>query len=74
MSNWYKGWILFAPVYVDMTDEECPAVMARWPILEPLLFAATWCEQSMIGFLSMCNEDYEPAFAIKLTGKIDAPH
>lgn len=72
MSDWYVGWFLFAPVYVDMADEECPTVMARWPVLEPLVSVATWCQRSMIGFLSMCNDDYEPHFVIRLTGKVYA--
>lgn len=73
MSTWHKGWVLFAPVYVDMTNEYEPLVVSRLPILDPLLDAALWCQGAMIGFLSMCTDEYVPMFSIKLTGNMAKP-
>lgn len=70
MKATHYGWFLFCPVYVDMTLDPAPGVWARWEWLDPLLSAAHWCQESMIGFLSAANPDYEPAFAIRLTGEV----
>ena len=70
MEATHKGWFLFCPVYLDMTDEEVPGMWARWEWLEPLLSAAYWCQESMIGFLSATNPDYEPHFLIWVTEEL----
>lgn len=67
MEATHKGWFLFCPVYLDMTDEDVPGMWARWEWLEPMLSAAHWCQEAMIGFLSATNPDYEPHFLIWVT-------
>lgn len=71
MKATHKGWILFCPIYLNMEDEECPTTWARHEWLEWLHSVATWCQFSMMGFLSMCNPDYEPMFALRITGECD---
>lgn len=70
MKATHAGWFLFCPVLLDMTDAECPEIWARWEILEPLLSLAHYCQSAMIGFLSMCNADYEPAFVVTISREI----
>lgn len=71
MKATHKGWFLFCPIYVDMhTTPEAPHVWARLSWLEPLLSAAHFVQASMIGFLSMANPDYEPAFMLRITGEM----
>lgn len=72
MSPTHKGWFLFAPVYLDMTDPENPGMWARWELLEPLIDVAHWIQVSVISFLSYCDPDYEPAFMIRVTGELGA--
>lgn len=66
----HKGWFLFAPVYLDMTDPEVPGMWARWEWMEWLLTAAHECQAAMITMLSAMNPDYEPAFMIRITGEM----
>lgn len=67
----HKGWFLFCPVYVNMElTPEAPHLWARWECLEWLLSVAHWCQVSAIGFLSRVDPDYEPAWAIRLTGDV----
>lgn len=71
MKATHKGWFLFCPIYADMaTNPEAPGLWARWEWLEWLFSVAHFCQSSMIGFLSMANPDYEPAFMIRLTGEL----
>lgn len=70
----HRGWFLFCPVWVDMTDDACPGVWARWWWLEPLLSVAHAMQATMIALLSMTDPYYEPAFMLKLTGEVDGPH
>jgi len=70
MEATHKGWFLFCPVYLDMTDEDVPGMWARWEWMEPLLDAAHWCQDTMIGFLSATSADYEPRFLILVTKEL----
>lgn len=66
----HKGWFLFAPVYLDMTDPDEPGMWARWEWMEFLITAAHEFQAAMIGMLSMMDPDYEPAFMIRITGEV----
>lgn len=66
----HKGWFLFAPVYVDMTDPDVPGMWARWEWLEFLVTAAHEVQSAMMATIQLFDEDYEPAFMITLTGEM----
>lgn len=66
----HKGWFLFCPVFVDMTDADAPGVWARCSALEPLLTLAHWGQLAMMSVLSLMDPDYEPAWMIRLTGQV----
>lgn len=70
MTATHKGWFLFCPVLLDMADDECPGVWARWWWLEPMLSVAHAMQATMIWMLSAMNPDYEPTFMLKVTGKV----
>lgn len=71
MTATHYGWLLFAPVYVDMTTDDAPKVWARHASLEWLLAAAIWCQHSAIIYLSATRRGYVPAYAIRLTGMVE---
>jgi hypothetical protein len=68
----HKGLMFgVVPVYLDMTDEECPAILGRnW-----------FCEYVLLDFFSVLfnvltlmltriNPEFEPMFPIKITGEL----
>ena len=69
MKATHKGWMLFAPVYVDLSHS-APVICPRHASLGWLLSAAVWCQHSVIGYLSATRRGYVPAYAIKLTGRV----
>lgn len=71
MKATHKGWLLFCPVYMNLDNDEAPDVWARKAWLEPLLSLSTWLQQQFMFIMSYANPDYEPMFAIKVTGKSD---
>lgn len=69
----HKGWIAFCPVYIAELDSEGPIVCERNWVPECMLTLASVCQQGAMWFLSaMFPKDYEPLFAIKVTGKLHA--
>jgi len=58
------------PIYVDMTDEDCPVVATRNFIPEWALTLVDVLWGTAIFFLTLVNPDYEPTFAITLTREI----
>lgn len=70
MRPTHKGWFAFCPVYVDMTDEDCPGVEARWAILEPLLTLATWLQGAAELVAQYIDPEHDPYWRIRITGEI----
>ncbi|AIM40761.1 hypothetical protein PR08_gp03 [Idiomarinaceae phage Phi1M2-2] len=61
----HHGRFLGVPVWLDMTDEECPAIEAKYGILGNL--AMDFMEALFGVFIWVCtmvNSDYEPLFPI----------
>lgn len=59
------------PVYVNMRNAECPDVATRNWVPEWSLDLADWLSGIPIQLMTMLKPDYEPMFAIKLTGLIE---
>lgn len=66
--GWFYGIV---PVYVDMTEPECPVVECRHWTIEPLMLAVELVTSLIVMIGSMIHRDFEPMFSIKLTGRID---
>jgi hypothetical protein len=72
MNATHKGIMYgFVPVFVDMTDRECPAIEGRnflcdllLDIVEPIYF-------TILNFYSSINPEIELGFKIKLTEELD---
>lgn len=59
------------PIYVDISNDECPNIEVRNFVPAILL---TICEEiyfAMIDLSNLMGANIEPVFAIKLTGKIN---
>ena len=57
----YRGWVLFAPVYIGQINSPCPNVTARNGVPERLLL---WAE-ALARLLPL------PGFPITITGRLD---
>lgn len=59
------------PVFLDMTDPECPGIVERhwslWPLLEIVEAVLSVC----IAARSLFDPTYEPAFPIMITGELE---
>ena len=66
----HKGWVSFCPVYIAEPYSECPIVCERDWVPEFVLTLANWTQMTAMWFLSAINHDYEPLFAIKITGEL----
>ena len=65
--GWFYGIV---PVYVDMTNEECPGVTCRHWTIEPLMSVVDNIANLCCYVASLFSDDFEPMFSIKLTGRI----
>jgi hypothetical protein len=68
----HKGWIAFCPVYIANIDSDGPIVCERNWVPEFVLTMANWAQMSAMWLLSSISHDYEPLFAIKVTGELRA--
>ena len=66
----HKGWIAFCPVYIADIDSDAPIVCERNWVPEFVLTLANWAQMSAMWLLSAIFHDYEPLFAIKVTGEL----
>ena len=69
----HYGWFGFCPVYIADPWGRCPNVTYRHPILKPLLDLNIRLQQTAIFLCSMVNPEWEPAWKIRLTGKLSNP-
>ena len=65
----HYGSFLGVPVLIDMTDDECPALEARyclWWLMNGMEFLfGIYCT-----IMSAINANFEPLFPIKIKGEI----
>lgn len=66
--GWFWGCV---PVYVNMRNSDCPDVATRNWIPEWVLDLADTLSAGPIYLMTLVNPEYEPMFAIKLTGLIE---
>lgn len=66
----HKGWFGMCPVYVGDVQSNAPDVIARHPLLEPLLHFCVWLQEVSIATCSLVNPHWEPVWAIRITGKL----
>lgn len=69
INTWYKGWMLFCPIYFAYLENDNAAVEPRHEILVPLFWAAEAFESFLIMFLSTFDSDYEPSFMFRVNEK-----
>lgn len=67
----HYGWFGVAPVLVDMRNPDAPGLSARWWWAEPLLTVSEWMQGAVIAVLSAIDDNYEPSWMIKLSGRIE---
>lgn len=75
ISEQFTHYALFwgcVPVYINMRNDECPDVATRNWIPDWTLDFADWLSWLPVQIMTLINPEYEPQFAIKLTGYIEA--
>lgn len=70
MTYTQKGWFFLCPIYLDMTNEDCPVVDARFQWLEWWHDVNLWFFGVLTGMILMVNPEHEPMFPLRITGEI----
>lgn len=66
----HKGFFCgIVPVYIDMTNEDCPMICERHWSLLPLFMLVELLFGCAVLIRTMSDPDYEPLFPIKITGE-----
>lgn len=73
MKYTHYGWFGFCPVYLANPFSHCPDVVARKAWLHWLLKLNVFVQQVSIATCKSFNEDWEPAWKIRLSGKLSSP-
>ncbi len=74
MKNKYthKGFFCgIVPIYLDMTDEECPLVVERHWSLLPLFIMTEFVFGICVFLRTLVDLEYEPMYPLKITGEYD---
>ena len=66
----HKGWFFMCPIYLNADDGDGMDVAARFECLEWWFSVQEVFFKIMVFFIETFNEDYEPMFPFKVTGKI----
>lgn len=71
MKRTHKG-LMFGcvPVFLDMTDQECPSVEGRNLLCEVFLSVAHNIFAVCIFIRTAVDREYEPSFPIQITGEL----
>lgn len=73
MQYTHKGWFGLCPIYIGSIDQDPIEMCPRYNWLGWLFDFSVAVQEFSIEFLSAINPEYEPAWAIKVTGELDAP-
>lgn len=69
----HRGWFGWCPVYLGDLTTECPLVVPRHWLFEPLLWSAE-CMFLVAGFCMLAMDPAcEPAWPLRVTGKLGEP-
>lgn len=72
MKRTHKGLMFgLVPVYLDMSEDECPSVQGRNLFFDILLDIVTPIFGMCIFIMTMVNKDYEPSFPITITDELE---
>lgn len=66
----HYGWFNLIPVYVDMTNPDCPDIEVRHWSLEIPLDITSAIFDMFCWVVTLINPEVEPMFAIRITGEI----
>lgn len=67
----HKGWMLFCPIYIGDVNTDCPYIVPRLSILEPVFWVATGIQELVITLCSyFYDEEYEPNYWFVITGEL----
>lgn len=71
MTFTHKGWCGFCPIYLSDIYSNCPGVIARHPLLHPLLKLNIWLQECAIGFCTMINPEWTPVWKLRVTASLE---
>lgn len=73
MNRTHTGMMFgVVPVFLDMTNPECPAIEGRFLGCEVALSVMESLFQAFCMIMSFVSLDFEPSYAIKITGEVRA--
>ena len=71
MEFTHKGWFGVCPVYLAEIETDAPLVEPRHWVFAPLFWFSDVSFRILIGVASIASPDYEPAWPIRVTGRLD---
>lgn len=66
----YGLFMGIVPIILDLTNEAEPVIEGRWFWCNPLLTVTEYVFGMFCMVATMINPDFEPMFAMKITGEI----
>lgn len=64
----HYGTMFGVPVYIDMTDPECPGIEVQKKWMEPLLDVMEFLFGCFVYINTLFDRDYEPMYPIYIKG------
>lgn len=71
MKRTHYGRLHGIPVWLDMTDQHCPGVEARY-FLDPVLSIMEFLHGFYCFVMSMVDSEFEPMYPILILGEVDS--
>jgi hypothetical protein len=69
----HRGWFALCPVYIGNTYTPAPTLVPRRRVLTPLFALSECIQAASIAVLARVDPEYDPNFAIVITGELDPP-
>lgn len=66
----HKGWFGFCPIYLKDPFSNNPTITPRYSWLMPVMRLNIFLQELAIGVCSFVNPSWEPAWKMRLTGKL----
>lgn len=67
----HRGWLGICPVYISGIGTDDIMLQERHILMLPLLWFSILMMGICILILTLANDDYEPMFPVRITGRIE---
>lgn len=69
----HYGWFGLCPILISGHDTDLPTFQPRYDYTDWLFDFSDWMFDRCNDILSWLNEDYEPGFPYRISGKLETP-